>query len=1036
MKNLTLFFFLASALILSGAIPPPIQSSQLTTNVPKPSGVQSVFVVTNATSGMGEWLLLSSLSGSVTNALSVIQKNGTTIASGVTNLDFVDGTNISISITNAPAGSVHFSANLNPLVWINASNFTFVVGQANSNLSYAIGLEATNYTDSRAVALSNLAYVIGANGTNFTYSIGANGTNFAYLIGANSTNFAYAIGANGTNFGYLIGANSTNFGYLIGANGTNFGYLIGLNSTNYTDIQLGAYVKNLSGNATNLTVRAPVGGPSLALTVETNVVVVTNGFVGVGTNAPTRKFNLVNDAATPLRVQRASSSSIAGTMEMYNMETTDGNAMTYDFLGDTTGAGASVGTAFGSLRSIMTTHDHATRAGDMLLMTLSSAGNTEKVRIKGSGNVGIGTNNPQTSLHVGNGGSLTVDSNLFISGPALSFSASASNGPAANEFPTAGWVRGLFQSGIQLYAATNEIAAATNVGSGQIMYSLIPTVPNYANRRHYPAVNVNDYIGSVMWTNLLQIMQGPITVSAYLEMTNGTGGPSVSVHPEIYYSYDKTNWLGDWDAANQSITTLTNLYQWVISFPTVVSTNAAGFYVQRRFRVGSATGATHPGVVFHVGTNYLSGTNNASHINLPAQTSVSTSSGSSVSISTNGVSIVAVATNLNIVTGSNTLVLATNTSGNVSIQINADSVGGGSGIATLNGLGTNTTFRNNGSSASIVVNTNALVVSNGITRVNFLEVLSQNSYFSFDLANVSVGYGLAYTPIAAGQYNSAFGNYAMQLTPGTGNSAFGALSLYNSTGDNNTAVGSSALYVSPGSENSAVGVDSIRASTGNQNTAMGRKAHFNTQGSYNSAFGYRAGEELIGSSNVMVGHFASSDSDGNFNTSVGPNARYGSASGGFNSALGMMALDHSFGSTNIGIGYQAMRFGGGVGSVAIGYLSLAATTNYESVAIGNLAGTYTTNGWRNVYLGANSGPGIAHGESNKLYIANASGVPLIGGDFSAKTVTLDAVLVFRTNTVTTPPVLDLGSFAFWNSNGLALWKCWNTNGSTVCAPLP
>jgi hypothetical protein len=43
-------------------------------------------------------------------------------------------------------------------------------------------------------------------------------------------------------------------------------------------------------------------------------------------------------------------------------------------------------------------------------------------------------------------------------------------------------------------------------------------------------------------------------------------------------------------------------------------------------------------------------------------------------------------------------------------------------------------------------------------------------------------------------------------------------------------------------------------------------------------------------------------------------------------------------------------------------------------------------------------------------------------------------IVFPTNTVTTPPALALGSFGFWNSNGLMLWKCWNTNGSTVCRP--
>jgi hypothetical protein len=51
-------------------------------------------------------------------------------------------------------------------------------------------------------------------------------------------------------------------------------------------------------------------------------------------------------------------------------------------------------------------------------------------------------------------------------------------------------------------------------------------------------------------------------------------------------------------------------------------------------------------------------------------------------------------------------------------------------------------------------------------------------------------------------------------------------------------------------------------------------------------------------------------------------------------------------------------------------------------------------------------------------------------------VNTNGVMYWPTNTVTTPPVLALGSFAYWNSNGLMLWKCWNTNNTTVCVPTP
>lgn len=41
-----------------------------------------------------------------------------------------------------------------------------------------------------------------------------------------------------------------------------------------------------------------------------------------------------------------------------------------------------------------------------------------------------------------------------------------------------------------------------------------------------------------------------------------------------------------------------------------------------------------------------------------------------------------------------------------------------------------------------------------------------------------------------------------------------------------------------------------------------------------------------------------------------------------------------------------------------------------------------------------------------------------------------------TNQNAIPPVLALGEFRLWPSNGLALWYLWNTNGTTVGHPLP
>lgn len=47
----------------------------------------------------------------------------------------------------------------------------------------------------------------------------------------------------------------------------------------------------------------------------------------------------------------------------------------------------------------------------------------------------------------------------------------------------------------------------------------------------------------------------------------------------------------------------------------------------------------------------------------------------------------------------------------------------------------------------------------------------------------------------------------------------------------------------------------------------------------------------------------------------------------------------------------------------------------------------------------------------------------------------NGVLHWPTNTITVAPTLALGGWALWNSNGVGLYVCKNTNGSTVCIPI-
>jgi hypothetical protein len=233
----------------------------------------------------------------------------------------------------------------------------------------------------------------------------------------------------------------------------------------------------------------------------------------------------------------------------------------------------------------------------------------------------VGTSNFITSAQAGVQIGLSNANYLLLTGGTVSgavlSTSSTTNAPSNPELATAGWVRGLFSGGQIAYATANVDPIATNPGTaGQPVYTFASTIPPSSSRT-YTAPNAGDYFGSVITTNTFTSLQGPIDVNAYVAAIGGVGGPAVAIHPELYYSYDKTNWYGDYDSGDQSLTIgVTNLKQFVITFPTITATNASGFYIERRFKVGTASGATHPDVVFMIGTNSVSGTNNASHLSI------------------------------------------------------------------------------------------------------------------------------------------------------------------------------------------------------------------------------------------------------------------------------------------------------------------------------------------------------------------------------------------------------------------------------------
>ena len=132
------------------------------------------------------------------------------------------------------------------------------------------------------------------------------------------------------------------------------------------------------------------------------------------------------------------------------------------------------------------------------------------------------------------------------------------------------------------------------------------------------------------------------------------------------------------------------------------------------------------------------------------------------------------------------------------------------------------------------------------------------------------------------------------------------------------------------------------------------------------------------------------------NTCYGNNAGYFTTTGRDNTFIGRQAgQNNTTGMQNTSLGFGA---GGnittGQQNTSLGSQSGGSiTTGSANLFVGRGAGfALTANSSNNVLIGPNAGPTTNAEQSNQLYIANASGVPLIGGNFVNKTVTIDGTI--------------------------------------------
>jgi hypothetical protein len=339
-------------------------------------------------------------------------------------------------------------------------------------------------------------------------------------------------------------------------------------------------------------------------------------------------------------------------------------------------------------------------------------------------------------------------------------------------------------------------------------------------------------------------------------------------------------------------------------------------------------------------------------------------------------------------------------SGSSATQIVAIGRNAGKGITTGQGviaIGPNAAQENEDGTHNVAIGWQAMMGAAGTADRNVGIGTSTLLDISTGESNVGVGYQAGQN-ISTGDFNIAIGNNALRtVTTYASNVAVGHNAGYSVNQADNVMIGSLSGYDSESSGSTLVGFQAGYFPHGNNNTFIGYKS------------GKGASSTTTAHNNVAMGtESLLSVTSGGENVALGDQAGYGITTADYCVAVGSDALRSvTTGFGNIGIGrYAGSALGVDQYTVAIGSSAAQDATTSESVLIGQNAGYSltgdgnvgigkgalfnVTSGGGNVAIGKNAGPSSTNTDSNKLYINNAAGTPLIGGDFSAGEVTINA----------------------------------------------
>ena len=632
-----------------------------------------------------------------------------------------------------------------------------------------------------------------------------------------------------------------------------------------------------------------------------------------------------------------------------------------------------------------------------------ATGGTQRVVVNSSGNVGIGTDSPATTLQ------------LYSSDPRLTITDSDQPSRSTQLRNTTGnTYLSQLSSGNLIFGVPTEamrIDSTGNVGigtsspsakldvSGSSTFAADASINSLTIGRGAGNVSTNTTVGDgALAANTTGLSNTAIGKSALSANTTGKRNTSVGLNSLISNTTADDNTAIGRDGLYNNTTGTRN----VSSGYQALTGNTTGSYNVANGSQALYTNTTGSNNVAIGKASLYSNTTAANNTAIGDASLFSNTTGyensavgdQALKLNTSGNtnSALGASSLLNNTTGDNNtacghqaLLLNTTANSNVAIgksALRSNTTGVSSVAVGVNSLYSNTTGQKNVALGAGALYTNTTAERNVAVGYDSL-------YYNTGTQNVAVGDGSLHNNTTA-SYNTAIGKDALHAnTTAASNTAIGRYALReNTTGGQNTSIGFESLRNNTtGEHNTATGYQALYTNTGNYNTANGHRAlYLNTSGAENCAFGRSAlYSNTTGNNNVASGYQTLysnttgtnnsaygkrsqfSNTTGSDNTSVGYEALKNNTTGGSNCAFGQSTLKaNTTASSNSAFG-QGSLFANTTGSsnTACGYRALLSnTTASHNTAVGKEALTNNTTGYNNTGCGRQALAGNTTGANN------------------------------------------------------------------------